>query len=482
MNKSIFYRFCTLVMLFSALLAQAQNTVIITGDAPFAKNEEIRLIVFDDLLNNVPKVVATDKIDKTGRFALKYETNQIKLVQLAIRTTKAEFLVAPARSYNFHLSVDSVLFDLIDPETYGGYLQVVSDKVDTSDLNYKINRFNAFFNGVMDEYAFRLTYDKDISAYDSVHALIEKYFPLEYDPMNFYKSYIYYTCGILDKLCLSKSPLQIYQRYFDNDYLLYNNPAYMAMFANNYLGYLYNSRYVSKDLLTKAINENPDYLALFNGVGRDPMLVNERIRELVIILNLVEFYDNEEFDKGNIVKLLQYIKVSSHFPEHQIFAENAVDVFTHKQVGKDELKLTNEKGKKIDLKQFDGKPIYVQLFQSDCVDCIREMMLIKDFYTKFGERIQFISLNLDADKKQYEAFCKKYGQMFDWPILYFTGSYDWLMEQGVETLPDYMLWDGDGKMQNRYAPAPDQGLGDYLLLNFPEENNAPVNPLFQERK
>ena len=174
-------------MLLPALLAQAQNPVIITGDAPFAKNEEIRLIVFDDLLNNVPKVVATDKIDKTGRFALKYETNQVKLVQLAIRTTKAEFLVAPSHTYNFHLSVDSILFNLIAPETYGGYLQVVPDKIDTNDLNYKINRFNAFFNGLMDEFAFRLTYDKDISAYDSVRALIEEHFPLQYDPLNFYR-------------------------------------------------------------------------------------------------------------------------------------------------------------------------------------------------------------------------------------------------------------------------------------------------------
>lgn len=461
---------------------RSQSPVIITGDAPFAKNEEIRLLVFDDLLNNIPRVVATDKIDKTGRFALKYVTNEIKLAQLAIRTSKAEFFLVPSNSYNFHVSVDTVLFDLINPETYGGYLQVVSDKLDTNDLNYKINRFNYYFNEVMDGYAFRLTYDRDAAAHDTVMSLIESRFPVQYDPLNFYRSYIYYSCGILDKLCFAKQPIQTYQRFFDNDYLLYNNPAYMAMFVNNYRGYLYNSRYVSKELLNKTINENPDYAALFNGLGRDPMLVNERIRELVIILNLIEFHDYEEFDKGHVVSLLQYIRATSHFPEHLVYVENALKLFSEGRYDFAKLKLTNERGKKIELKQFEGKPIYLQLFQSDCVDCIREMMLIKQFNQKYGDKIHFVSLNLDVDQKQYEAFCKKYGQMFDWPILYFNGNYEWLSEQGVETLPDYLLVSAEGKLVNRFAPAPEQGLGLYLQMAYPKEDAQPVNPMFQERK
>ncbi|MCQ2284221.1 MAG: TlpA family protein disulfide reductase [Bacteroidales bacterium] len=469
-----------LLCLVAAL--QAQSPVIITGEAPFAKNEEIRLLVFDDLLNNVPRVAATDKIDKTGRFALKFTTNQIKLVQLAIRNTKSEFYVAPANTYHFAITTDSVLFNMINPDTYGGYLQLTPDHLDTNDINYKLNRFNYFFNEVMNEYAFRLTYDKDVSAYDTLMAEIGSRFPLDYDPLNFYHAYIYYSCGILDKLCFAKDPLKIYQRYFDNDYILYNNPAYMAMFANNYLGYLYNSKYVSKDLLTQAINESPDYMMLFNGVGRDPMLVNERVRELVIILNLIEFYNYEEFDQGNVVKLLQYIQATTHFPEHQIYVENALNTFTNKDTDYGVLKLANEKGKKTDLKQFEGMPIYVHIFQSDCIDCIREMMLIKDFEKKYGANIQFISLNVDADVRQYEQFCKKYGQMFDWPILYFDGSYDWLSAHGVETLPDYMLMDANGKITQRYAPSPDQGLAEYLANTFPEVETTPQNPMFQERK
>ena len=182
----------------------AQRPVTITGEAPFAKNEEIRLLVFDDLLNYVPTVAATDQIDKNGHFKLTCSTNQIKLVQLAIRTSKAEFFIVPDHTYQFQISVDTTLFKLVNPEKYGGYLQITNALADTSDLNYKINRFSNYFSRAMNHYAFRITVDKDRNAYDTLTTLLNDRFGIQYNPLNFYQSYIYYTCGQLDRVCFSK--------------------------------------------------------------------------------------------------------------------------------------------------------------------------------------------------------------------------------------------------------------------------------------
>lgn len=457
----------------------AQRPVTITGEAPFAKNEEIRLLVFDDLLNYVPTVAATDQIDKNGHFKLTCSTNQIKLVQLAIRTSKAEFFIVPDHTYQFQISVDTTLFKLVNPEKYGGYLQITNALADTSDLNYKINRFSNFFSRAMNHYAFRITVDKDRNAYDTLTTLLNDRFGIQYNPLNFYQSYIYYTCGQLDRVCFSKEQMTFYRKFYDNDYILYNNPAYMSLFRESYSGYLYNSRHISKELLGRTINEEPDYLTLFNEAGRDPMLTNERLRELVIILNLIEFHGNEEFDAGNIVKLLKYIKVSTHFPEHIVFIDNALARISRADAPSQSLVFRNEKGKKSPIKQFEGKDIYVQVFQSDCLDCIREMMLIKEFNKRYGEKIQFVSLNIDPDREDYNRFCKAYGEMFEWPILYFDGNYDWLLENGVETLPDYLIINAQGQLLQRYPPAPEFGLSDYLMLRFDKEEEQPQNPLFR---
>lgn len=457
----------------------AQRPVTITGEAPFAKNEEIRLLVFDDLLNYVPTVAATDQIDKNGHFKLTCSINQIKLVQLAIRTSKAEFFIVPDHTYQFQISVDTTLFKLVNPEKYGGYLQITNASADTSDLNYKINRFSNFFSRAMNHYAFRITVDKDRNAYDTLTTLLNDRFGIQYNPLNFYQSYIYYTCGQLDRVCFSKEQMTFYRKFYDNDYILYNNPAYMSLFRESYSGYLYNSRHISKELLGRTINEEPDYLTLFNEAGRDPMLTNERLRELVIILNLIEFHGNEEFDAGNIVKLLKYIKVSTHFPEHIVFIDNALARISRADAPSQPLVFRNEKGKKSPIKQFEGKDIYVQVFQSDCLDCIREMMLIKEFNKRYGEKIQFVSLNIDPDREDYDRFCKAYGEMFEWPILYFDGNYDWLLENGVETLPDYLIINAQGQLLQRYPPAPEFGLSDYLMFRFDKEEEQPQNPLFR---
>lgn len=474
--KSTYKLFLILFLTLVGNRAYAQQPVVITGEAPFAKNEEIRLLIVDDLLHGVPTVVAHDKIDRNGHFKLTYPTTDIKLAQLAIRTSKAEFFIAPFQSYNFQISADTVLFNLINPERYGGFLHITTSKTDTADLNYKINKFSYYFSQVTDQYAFRLTYDHDKSAYDTVRQLLQSKFPIQYNPQNFYQSYLFYTFGLVEMLFDSRN---IFHKYFDNDIIQYNNPAYIALFNDCFTGYLYNSRHISKELLSRTINENPDYLTLFNEAGRDPQLTNERLRELVIIKNLGEFMDNEEFDKGNIVKLLNYIKVSTHFPEHLPYINNLLELAKPSNVELTELVFKNEKNKNVHLNQLGDKDIYVQFFQSDCLDCIREMMLLKEFYKTFGDKIQFVSICLDADKKQYDQFIKTYGEMFEWPILFFNHNYDWLMHNGIETLPDYMMMNHEGAIIQRYTPSPENGLLEYFSRSYPDNVQEDNNPLFR---
>ena len=470
-----------IVMLMATTVTCAQSPVTITGTATFAAGEEIRLLVFHDLLNGIADVAATDIIDKQGRFALKYNTTDILLAQLAIRTSKAEFFIVPANSYNFIITVDSTLYQRINPEKYGGFLQIENTKTDTADLNYKINRFSQFFNSVADAYSFPMIYGSEEDVFDTVHHIISEQFDFQYIPENFYQSYGYYTLGGIDLLQYRKKPIYLYQKYFDNDYILYNNPAYMSLFNQFYEGYLYYSPYVSKELLDRTINETPDYLTLFNEVGRDPKLANARLRELVIIKNLIGFLDNKEFDRGNIIKLLEYIRQTSSFDKHIELINSTLNQIERRRKILSDVTFLDEKGHKARLKQYEGLPVYLQVFQTDCINCVREMMIIKELQSKYEGRIQFVSLCVDPEKSTYQGFVKQYGKRFDWPVLYFDAQYDWLLQQGIETLPEHLFFNADGTLMMRYPPAPEQGLPEYLQMNFPDENQEDENPLFQNR-
>lgn len=462
-------------------VSHAQTPVTITGTAPFAAGEEIRLLVFHDLLNGIADVAATDIIDKHGRFALKYNTTDIELAQLAIRTSKAEFFIVPANSYSFTITVDSTLYQLINPEKYGGFLQIENAVKDTGDLNYKINRFSQYFSQVSDAYAYAMIYGSEASVFDTVRNIISKQFEFQYIPENFYQSYGYYTLGSIDLLQYRKKPIYLYQKYFDNDQILYNNPAYMSLFNQFYEGYLYYSPYVSKELLDRTINESPDYPTLFNEVGRDPKLANARLRELVIIKNLIEFLDNKEFDRGNIIKVLDYIRKTSSFDKHIAIITSKLDQIEKNRVTAETVTFLDEKGHKAKLKQYEGTPVYLQVFQTDCINCVREMMIIKELQKKYEGKVQFVSLCVDPKKSTYQAFVKQYGKQFDWPVLYFDAQYDWLLQQGIETLPDHLFLNANGTVSMRYPPAPEQGLPEYLQMNYPNDSQEEENPMFQNR-
>ncbi|MCR4877861.1 MAG: TlpA family protein disulfide reductase [Bacteroidales bacterium] len=477
LRRHILLTFC----LLTALAGQAQTPVTITGTATFAAGEEVRLLVFNDLLNGIADIAATDIIDKHGRFSLKYNTNDIQLAQLAIRTSKAEFFIVPANSYNFTVSMDSTLYQLINPEKYGGFLQIENDRHDTADLNYKINRFSEFFNRVSDSYSYPMIYGSEGNIFDTVRDIIAEQYDFQYVPTNFYQSYGFYTLGEIDLLQYRKKPIYIYQKYFDNDYILYNNPAYMSLFNQFYEGYLYYSPYISKETLDRTINENPDYPTLFNEVGHDPKLANARLRELVIIKNLIEFLDNEEFDRGNIIKLLDYIRQATSFEKHADLITSKLTTLKKNLTLPDELTFLNEKGRKVTLKQYEGKPVYLQVFGTDCISCIREMMIIKELHNKYQDKVQFVSLCVDMSKERYQDFVKRFGEQFDWPVLYFNEQYDWLLMNGVETLPDHLFFNGSGRLVMRYPPAPEHGLPEYMQINFSSEQEEDQNPLFYNR-
>lgn len=467
------------MLLFSVagLWAQKQPPVVIEGTAPFAAGQEIRLIVIEDLLTNTPKEVASDKIDKRGRFSLTFPTGRVSVVQLVIRTMRCEFLVAPSCHYELTLSADSVLFASLYPEAYGGFLHVRNERADSNELNYRINRFSHFFETLWQENLRDLVSFPRAEKFDTLSTIIRQHFPIEYAPNDFYKSYLYYTFANLEYAFFKKTPRQLFAHYFDNEYILYDNPAYMNFFNLFYTNYLYYSPRVPKQLLTEHINDAPNYLALFNAVGKDALLVNERLRELVIIKNLGEFYERDEFDQQNILTMLNFIKENTHFPEHQPIVANVIRQCARLKAGAalSDVVFKEASGVDFRLSKLKGKWVYVQLFQTSCVDCIREMLIINELQDKYRDSITFVSLSVDFNFQQFSQFRRTFSQ-FDWKFLHFNNHFSWLSEMEIAALPDYFLISPDGRLSQREAPPLDKGLAQFLLQKFtPEEHEE--NPL-----
>ena len=467
----------TALLLAQAVYAQKLKPVVIEGTAAFAAGMEVRLVAYTDLLSYRQEVVATDKIGKDGSFRLTFPTRQIQLVQLAIRTSKAEFYVMPEQNYHFTVDMDPQLFQLLDPMEYGGFLQIQCDGTTPADLNYKINRFEQTAADIIDFYAPNIIGDIGKADFDSISTHIKARFPIEYDPTNFYKSYLYYYYARLEGMLRHKSPDSLYAKYLDNEYVLYDNPTYMSFLNGFYDNYLLTSPRIGKMVLEHAINEEGNFLSLFNAVGKDPLLVNERLREVAILENLAELYDNKDFNRKKILKIMEEIRLTSSFPEHRTMAENLLLSLKEMEAGSNlpEVRLKEIGGSSFKFSDLKGKWVYVQFFNLDCPDCIREMMILKELKAKYGDKIEFVSLSLDFTVSKLLQFKEKYPQ-FDWRFVHFNNEFAWLDELGVNALPDNLLLKPDGTLYRRDAPDITRDLPLFLMRLFePEEEQ--INPL-----
>lgn len=470
----------TFVALSVTTLAQKAYTVTIKGTAAFAAGEQIRLIGFEDLVTYRTKVLATDVVDAKGRFLMTYNISQPTLIQMAIRTSRAEFYIEPGRTYDFTVDMDPELFNQLDPMNYGGFLQIRNiDTTLTEDINFKINKFERVLDNAIDTYSPNIIGDISPADYDSIQKVIKNRFQLQYSPTSFYKSYIYYTLGSLERVILIKNRDSLYHKYLDNEYVLYENPAYMNFFYEFYAEYLTSSPKIDQKELLKSINEDGLYRSLFNVVGKDSYLVNEKIRELAIIQNLSQLYENKRFSRKNIEAILQEIATTTHFTEHKLIAENVLsqlhEFVDNNRIDFSQMKTAN--GANFNLDDYKGKWVYVQIFNTDCMDCIREMMILKELHEKYKDSVAFVSLSIDFNFGHFIQF-KEHFPQFNWTFAHFNNRYDWLDELKITALPDNLLFSPNGELARRNAPDITTELPLFLLRLFKEvdENDIPLNP------
>ena len=459
--------------------SQGPSPVVIQGSAPFAAGKNIRLIGFQDLLSYRSHVIAEDAIANDGTFTLSYQTKQVELVQLAINTSKAEFYITPGKTYHLKIDMDPALFDLLDPMAYGGYLQIsCTDPMDTNDVNAKVSFFERYTDDVIDYFSPNIIGDMTKAQFDSIDSVLHARFDIRYVPTNFYKSYQYYSFAYLERILLQKNYDSLYRKYLDNEYVLYDNPAYMNFFNTFYDHYFTKSSKISTLELRKCINEEGTLLSLFNLVGKDPLLVNERIRELAIIKNLGQLYEAEEYNKANVRKLLSQIAQTSNIEEHRIMARTMLTSLQEFESGADVVlpHFIEANGADFDLESLKGKWVYIQLFNTSCSDCIREMVIVKNLKEKYGDKIEFVSLSLDFNFGHFIQFLEQYPQ-FDWHFVHFNNQFAWLEQMQITTLPDNILISPDGKLSQRYAPDISSELSLFLARLFDGERNNETTPL-----
>ena len=123
-----------------------------------------------------------------------------------------------------------------------------------------------------------------------------------------------------------------------------------------------------------------------------------------------------------------------------------------------DLNLINSKGEKVNMKQFNGKVIFLNFWATWCPPCIAEMPGINNLYGQVkDDNIEFIMLSLDQDFEKAKKFREK--KDFDFEIYKLEGPVPQMYS--TRSIPTTYVIDAEGNLALTH-----KGMGDFDNKDF----------------
>lgn len=466
----------TILFFLSCFYIFSQKTTI-TGTANGANGKIIELIGFKDYFTLTEFVLASDTIDNNGNFQLSYHSKRVEFAKLKIDLYSCEIFLEKGTNYDitiqnlnqdFFFLKENPLFKIKD-------LQISINNSDSCELNNSIINFNKDFDKMLISHYNTFYLATDVVKMRRVtDTLVAKYKSCENE---YFKNYVKYRLALIHEN-MRIFPEMLFRYYFQDKPILHDHVEYVDYFKHYFENYIFQNSYkIRVHNLYPTINGKPNYNALLDTLGKDSLLRNEELRELVLLNDLKSLYYDEDFNPKNIISLLQYAANNSKFKEHKTIAKNTIDQLLKlkPKYQADNINLVDLKGDSINLTKFKRKYVYLLFFTPWNNDCLAEMEAMKNLYTKYGKEIEFISIGLANNSYEIQNMLKE--RKFNWRFAYFNQNYKILENYKVNSFPFFVLLDRDGKILQYPAKKPSEQVElIFMKLLSPQYNEDKDKP------
>lgn len=453
MNKCFIITF--LFFLFNINL-YSQNTVI-EGVAPGAELLKINLYTYADFISEMPAKISETKADSVGKFRFSIYLNQIMYAWIQIQNIKGDIYLEPGKTY--YLTIDKFNFkeDIKESPFLTKYkLDINWINNDTSNINTVISNINKEYNDFILNYYNTLYVSRNKSVLDTLKKALNL---ITSNSNNFIKNYAKYKIATLEQSGNLKNKKKLFSEYIYNKPLLYSNIEYMYFFNQFYDKFFFNGNHnLKRDNLESFINREKNYNAILDSLGRDSLVKNEIIRELVFLKGMKELFYSKQFNSDNIIDILNRFLTKTKFKEHKAIAQNLIVDFKKLKPGTKapSFKLKSINNGIYSLDNFLGKYTYISFITSWCAGCLPEMQVIKELEKKYGDKINFVTIS--GDKQEMNVYYYVQKNKYNWPFLLALSDYDVLEKYDVKTYPIFLLIDESGNIVDYPALKPSQGI------------------------
>ena len=461
----------SLFIFFAAAVAMMQGqprNVVLKGQFENAAGKSVFLFKYSDPLSQREVLVDSATIDSAGSFELSAFVDYPRLMVLQVDDYSQSFYVEAGRTYRMRLEdFDWNIDERTNVHIAPLALPILFDSLPTDELNIAIGRFDSFVDSfiVVNRVYFDQRYRPEGRYFDTMKNAIRK---IDFgNKSDFFKRYVTYKLAEIEFELRVSSREKIFDRYVKNEPIRYYDENYMSMVLTLFANTVSHG---TKKIRQHSIEEwiaGVEVDAMVDALGVEPLLRNERLRELVVLEALWEaFFDRDHYEKDNVYAMVKHIGDASKFDEHHRLANHICDAFAAVEGSSVTIEgalLRDEQRNQVSLDSLKGKWLYVAFVRVDDANSVGEIETMAHFrdtvYQMGADSVEFVTIVCDREYQKMYHFLnnRRHGGRYNWLWLHFDGNYRFLEKVGVVSYPTFAVFDPEGDCVDTYAPWPASG-------------------------
>jgi hypothetical protein len=426
---------------FGYSIAQEKQVVTITGFAPTYVGAKIEFNEIEDYISMQEATMASTTVQADSTFSVSFYLKETQQIIIRGKKNRTFIYVQPGGVYDLYLP-DKDAYEPYRPN--GNNVEVTFFSLDTTDINYKILRFQRWLdNFIGNNYHLRshkpIEFAKKV---DEFKDFAEATYAADSTDI-YFKTFIRYSIAAMDNIQYAADR----NRYEKHDFYLKNFPVSYKNDA--YMGYL-NSFYTKMMPRLSMETNNRVYLGVLKSsptlvmraLGDEYTMINIRIREIVMIKALSEAYYDGDLPQTNVMTILDSVANHSLFEANGIIAKNMIRRLTELVPGgkAPDFALKSSDGTFKTRSDFKGKHVYIHFMDPLGQKSAIEIDPLVKLYQTYKDDIRFITVYPSReDEKSKEVLAK-----IPWEKFAIDENASILKAYKVETFPYYVLLDEIG--------------------------------------
>jgi peroxiredoxin len=445
-----------LILGFFAINISAQP-VVIAGRAKSYAATKLEFMRIADWISGGEEMVGACVVSDSGVFRMSFDLSSTQQILVHLGVYLGYFYAEPGKTYELVLpeKEDKKPEDQLNPYFKPEEIHLGLINFNQDELNMRIMMFEDAYVPYYEKHVGHIYSKMDIQKLETDIQNMEA--PFQKYPGEFFTEFRRYRYGMLKLFANQQKVQSLSDEFFNNQPVLYHNPAYIDLFNQVYGKYFvfYGRSEQGKQIYTD-INQFGSYTALLTTLSKNTNFSNDTLKELIILKQVHdEFYGNQ-FSRKGLLSILDTLMLKTQISAHRQIGTSIKQKITRLLAGyaPPAFELMDTDGKMISLDDFKGKYVYLNFCTCQSYACLNEFNSLAVLNTKYAGKLILLTIATDPMDEVLRQFLAK--NKYSWKFLLYDRQPDVLKEYDIRAFPTYFLIGPDGKLILSPAPSPSE--------------------------